>query len=403
MLLLGVVATPLAEMFHEPELGLYLRLFAGDILLFNLAQTQQSILIGIGRFRERAFVSAGRSISRVLLIVILVDCGFSVPGAILGSIGASLTELVICRVYIRVPVWQRSDFPIRQLWKLAIPLSLSALSWSFYHRMDLFALKMLGGTAEQAGFYGAAHNIAWLPGIFAGSFASLLLATLGRVLSAGEVGLAKRLGRDAMRAVLLLLPFVGLVGGTAAEIVDVIFHSAFLPAAPLVSILIFGALAMVMISVTTAIVTAAGKPNWAFALNGPLVPLALVGHLLLIPRFGPIGASLVTTLFAGVGALASIVAVYALWRILPPLATFWRSVLLCGCAYALAALWPTPGFLLFVKLAILGLAIVSAFFLLGEFAGDEIALVRSILRPRVLSQQTDPSEASHDTKGRCRR
>src|SRR5262245_30301322 len=92
MLLLWLVATPIAEVFKEPKLGFYLRLFACDIVLFNLAQAQRSILIGIGRFRERALVSAGRSIGRVLLIVTLVGCGFSVPGAILGFMGASLTE-----------------------------------------------------------------------------------------------------------------------------------------------------------------------------------------------------------------------------------------------------------------------------------------------------------------------
>jgi O-antigen/teichoic acid export membrane protein len=52
--------------------------------------------------------------------------------------------------------------------------------------------------------------------------------------------------------------------------------------------LIFGAVALVMISVAMAIATAAGKPRWTLILTGPLVLLAVIGHLLLIPRFGAV-------------------------------------------------------------------------------------------------------------------
>ena len=51
-------------------------------------------------------------------------------------------------------------------------------------------------------------------------------------------------------------------------------------------------------------------------------------------------------------------------------------------AYILATLWPTPGFLVFVKLMVLGLVILGGFLLLGEFSAEEIAQVRSMLRWR---------------------
>lgn len=391
-MILWALVPRIAGMLNEPQLTSSLQLFVFDILLFNLAHAQRSILVGIGRFRERAWASAGRALGKVLLIVTLVGCGFSVSGAIVGSMGASLTELVIGRYYLRLPLLQRSSFPLRRLWGYALPLSLSALSVAFYNRMDLLAVKMLGGTAEQAGFYGAAQNVSWLPGIFAASFAPLLLSTLGRALRAGDLAFAKRVSRDAMRAVLLCLPFIALAAGTAGEIIGLIFHPAFLPAAPLVSLLLFASLALMMLSVTTAIVTAADKPSWTLALTGPLVPLGLIGHWLLIPRLGPLGASLVTTLVASVGALASVLAVYTLWRILPPARTLWRSVLLCGCAYALAVVWPTAGLFLFVKLVVLGLAILCAFIMLGEFDAGELALVRSLLQPGTLAEHAETTE-----------
>jgi len=152
--------------------------------------------------------------------------------------------------------------------------------------------------------------------------------------------------------------------------------------------LIFGALALVMIGVTTAILTAAGRPGWIFALTGPLLPLALVGHLVMIPRLGMVGASLVTATSAGLGAAATVLAVHRCWRILPPFGTLVRSVLICAGAYALAALWPAPGLLLACKLPVIGLLIGLAFLLLGEFSADETALVCSLASWRVTPERT---------------
>ena len=46
-----------------------------------------------------------------------------------------------------------------------------------------------------------------------------------------------------------------------------------------------------MISVAMAIVTAVGEARLTLVLSAPLVPLAVVGHLVLIPRFGSLGAA----------------------------------------------------------------------------------------------------------------
>jgi len=391
MLLLWLLAIPIAGWLNEPVLAPYLCLFALDIPLHSLSQAHRNILIGIGGFRQRALTSAGRWISRLLLIVLLVELGLSVPGAILGSIGASLVELAIGRWYVRPALFSRSSFPVRQLWDYAGPLFLSALSLSCYSRLDLFILKALGGTAGQAGIYGAAQNLSLLPGIFALALSPLLLSTLSRLLHAGDAGLAKEMGRHAMRAVLWLLPVAAMIAGAAPEIVQLFFGPLFLPAAPLLAVLIFGAVASVMLSVATSILIAVGKPGWTFALAAPLVPLAVAGHLMVIPRLGAIGASFVTTLLAILGALATVLAVYRLWRILPPAGTLWRSVLACGLAFALAALWPAPGLLLLVKLPVIGVVIVLAFKVLREFNAHEIALARS-----VLSWKTTPAQHPHE-------
>ena len=188
------------------------------------------------------------------------------------------------------------------------------------------------------------------------------------------------MSRNALRATIGLLPLAGLTAGSAHELVSFVFGPKFLPTAPILALLIFGAVAMVTIWVTTAMLTAASKPGWAFALTGPLVPLAIMGHLMLIPRFGALGASLVTTIFASVGALATLLGVYRVLHVFPPIGTVCRSILSCGLAYGLASFWPAPGLLILLKFSVIGLIVVLVFVLLGEFSADEVTMARSVVR-----------------------
>jgi O-antigen/teichoic acid export membrane protein len=375
--LLWLLSGPLGSLLQEPTLVTYLRLFAFDIPIFSLAHAHRNILIGIGAFRQRAWSSAGRWIARLLLIVVLVELGLSVHGAILGSIGASLIELAIVRFYIRPPLLSGIRIHLQGFWDYAWPLFLFSISVALFSKLDLLMLKMLGGTAGEAGIYGAAQNLSIIPGIFAVSFSPLLLSTLSRLISGDDVASAKVIASDAMRLATMLLPFAAMTAGMAHEIVYLIFGPLFLQAAPLLSVLIFGALAMVMISVATVILTAAGKPKWTLAVAVPLLPLAVLGHVLLIPRFGSIGAATVTAFLTGLGALFSMLAVYHLWRILPPLGTLARSSVICGMAFVLAFFWPASGVLLFLKVPTVAILILGLFALLGEFTAGEVALARS--------------------------
>jgi O-antigen/teichoic acid export membrane protein len=183
-----------------------------------------------------------------------------------------------------------------------------------------------------------------------------------------------------------------VTAGAAPEIVALIFGRAFLPAAPVLIVLIFGAVAAVMIYVSAAILIAAGKPGWVFAVTWPLPLLAIGGHLVLVPRLGLVGASVVTTTVATLGALGAVVAAYRIWRVAPPVGTLARGISICVLAYGLAAWWSTSGLLLLVKLPVVVALIGGAFVLLGEFSRSEMAAAGSLLTRRPLHGE-EASEA----------
>jgi O-antigen/teichoic acid export membrane protein len=379
MVLVWLLAAPLSVLLNEPDLALYLRVCAVDIPLLCVGQAYRNVLIGTGNYQAGAVARAGRWLARMCLVVVLVEAGLSITGALLGVIGASVVELWLSRWYLGSGMFIKQPRVLIPIQRYGALLFLSSLCLIFYNGMDLFMLKILGGTATQAGIYSAAQSLSLLPGLFSWTFSSLLLATLSRQLADHQGERARELARDAMRVTLWLVPVAAIIAGAAPEIVRVVFGSAFVPAGPLLALLIVGAVSNVMLMVSITIMTAAGSPARTVMFTAPLVPLALGGHLLLIPRLGQQGAALVTVVVSFLGASVAVASVYALWKVWPPVGTFLRSLVVGLVVGAASLLWPTSGLFVFAKLIVLGMISLLGYWWIGEFRQGEIAVVRSFL------------------------
>lgn len=387
MVLIWILAAPLSALFKEPDLAFYLRLCALDIPLLCVGQAYRNVLIGRRNYRAGAAARAGRWLVRMTLVMGLVQAGFSMTGAVLGVIGSSLAELLLSRWYLGAGMLAKQPpvpLPIQRYGAL---LFLSSICLIFFNGMDLFMLKILGGTAAQAGIYSAAQSLSLLPGLFSWTFSSLLLATLSRQLADSQQEQARELARDAMRVTMLLIPIAAIIAGAAPEIVQVVFGAAFLPAGPLLALLIVGAVSNVMLMVSITIMTAAGLPARTIMFTSPLVLLALAGHLVLIPRFGQQGAASVTVVVASLGAIAAGAGVYALWTVCPPVGTVIRSLAIGLVVGAVSLWWPTPGLLVFAKLMLLGVISLLGYWWIGEFRSREISAVRSFLGRKIAPVQ----------------
>ncbi|HVY54416.1 MAG TPA: lipopolysaccharide biosynthesis protein, partial [Thermodesulfobacteriota bacterium] len=318
---LWLLSGNIASLLGAPKLGAYLSLLAIDIPIFVLSTAHRQILVGRGKFKERAMSGSVRWLSRMALIVLLVEAGLSAEGAIIGIIISSLIELIINRSYVRVPILKSSDFPLGRLWGYVTPLFFFAIGMRLYDKLDLLFVKALGGTAEQAGIYVAAQNLSLIPSLFALSLSPLLLSTVSKAAGGGNKEEISHIISTSYRVVTLLFPLTAIISGCSQEVVDLIFGSEYGSSAPLLSILIFGSIATLFISVNYSVLTASGKPGLPLTLAGPIVPISALLYFLVIPSFGMIGASFIYTSLAWAGALATLTAVYYLWSIYPPATT----------------------------------------------------------------------------------
>lgn len=386
-LLLFAVAPALALWLDAPELSTYLRLFSLDIPLNALGNIHSSILIGRGHFGRRAILKAVFWLSRLVLIFLLVGFHPTIGSAILAMIGASFLVFIWARAYIRPPFLGRSEFPLRQVWDYAWPLFFFTVGISLFNRVDLLFVKAMSSLRGAAGFYGAAQNMTIAPGLLANSLSPLLLAKLSLLSAREEEDTARNITKQAVRLVFCLLPFAAMGAGAAPEVVVAIYGQPFLPSGPLLAVLIFGAVGSTMIAITASVLIAVGRPKLPFLLTGPIVVAASYAHYMMIPYFGPIAAASITTGLAWIGAGITTTAVCRIWQFYPPVSTLATSILISGLAYALAALWPAPGFLLLLKLPVIALFVVILFLLLGEISSREIAFVRSMFDWRMGSEK----------------
>lgn len=379
--LLWLAAPLVARALSLPSLSFYLRLFAVDVPLFVYAHGHRNIATGLGRFGLRARAVATRWSARMVLILLLVGLGMSVTGAIVASIGASALELLVARRYDRAPLFARPAISSRPFLAATVPLVVSALALRVLLDADLFALKALGASSAEAGIYAAARNLSLATNVFSAAFAPLILSTLVRLVREGALDHARDMSRDALRLVLLLVPFAALAAGASDGIVRLVFGEDFAGAGPLLARLIFAGLAVAVMGVGGAVLIAGGRldrPAWILV---TLVPLTVAAHVWAIPRFGAIGAAWVSTGAMTAGALMTLVAIARMWGVVPPPASLVRTALVALGAGLAARAWPLSGWELVAELALLSAAIPVALIALGEFSRRELSVARRAVRP----------------------
>lgn len=377
LLAIWLSAPAIARFFDEPSMVWMVRLFAVDIPLFGRAVTQRDILIGLGRHRRAGVCLSGRWIVRLTLVVILVETGWSIHGAILASLGASIVEAMCNRPGIGGWFARSPALPVRRLVGFAIPLFVASILMMLFSRLDLVMVKALGATASQAGAFAAAQNVALVLGVISPAVAPVLLSVLSRQRARGETEAARTTAQTGLRIIALAAPVVALVAAAAPEIVPFVMGPGFEQAIPVLQILALATLAKMGILIPSAALAAAGRPRLVMALTIPIPVVATLGHLVVVPRWGLPGAASVTAATAAIAGLVFATWSARVWRSPIPVASLARCAAVAAAVASAVVVWPAPGFWLVLKLGILGLATVGLLLLIAEITPEEIRTAAS--------------------------
>lgn len=365
-----MAADVLARALGDPRLAQWFALLALEVPIGTMAAAYRNIMTARGNYRGRALSTGVRWVLRPIAIVVFVSAGWSVTGAVLGSVVAAIAGCAVAAAMARVPILTTARAPVASLWRLAVPLFVLAVSLRVIDKLGLFAIQALGSSVLDAGSYAAAQNFAIAPGLFALSFSPLLLAELTRRRAEQKSDRPPALVGHSLRLCLALLPFVAIGGGSAREIVALVYGSGFEAAATMSWPLLAAAFAMLLTTVATAVLIASDRAAAAATCVWPIVPATAIALVLVVPRAGGIGAAVVTALAVAASAIASLTAVGLTVGVWPPIATTCRSVAVAVVVGAAAAWWPTPGLWVVGKLVLLAAATPLLLASLGEFAAE---------------------------------
>jgi O-antigen/teichoic acid export membrane protein len=375
-----LTADLVARALGEPSIGWPLRVLALELPLLAAGIVTRNVLTGRGKYRERALSSALRLFARMVFVIVLVAAGFSIRGAIVGEVLSTVVWLAVVSLLARIPTTTPGPPDgNRRLWSLARPLFMLSLSLRVLDKVGVVALKMLGASAREAGWYAAAQNFGIAPGVFAVSFAPLLLSALATAVRGGNLEQGRPLVRNALRLVFGILPFVAFGAGAAPEVIHLIYGNGYEPAARLAIPLLGSAMGMAIVSVAGAILAAADEARRIVRLVWPVTVAALVALALVVPRYGAMGAAVVIGVASLTGAGILLETVRQVWGVGLPIGTFVRTVVVSAVTLFAGLAWPAYGGWIVVKTLVFVGGIVGALAVAGEFSKEDVQLAKGLL------------------------
>ncbi len=378
----------IASLMDDPEVAPLLAAFVPYLLAFPIAKVSVGVLRAEGR--TTAATLAQRIGPRVLglaFVAGLIAAGRPVAGAIgywlsLSVVGALLAlyavrqHIDIGSLVARLP----NRDTVRELWSFSWPLAAGASLHIMLANVDIV---MLGYFLDSAsvGYYRSIQPLKQVIFFFSGSFAFLFLPLATKHYSQGDFD-----GLDALYTVTtkwivwLTFPTVLLFTLFSPAVIQLFFGTAYLPAAPALSVLMAGLFYRVLVGLDGDMVKAINRPRVEFFAAVPGVLVNVILNTALIPRFGIVGAAFATVIGYVVYNTIEVVAIY---RTVGSYPFSWASFnpLIPTTITGGGLLWMTTGWTLgLFGLGVVGILLYTAQFasilLTGSFTQTDIQLIK---------------------------
>jgi len=303
LLLLGWVA---AWLGYAPSTLRIILLLGLTIPFNNVSNILQAVYIAREEMGYLTLVSAASGLGRIAAGGLALELGWGLEGLVLGLVAVSAAVLGLNLVL----VWWRFAHPLRSVdlrfcreqLAIAFPFVFISIFYILENRIDVVLLSRLG-TEREVGFYGAASTLIGALTLIPFAYRTSILPVMSRLYNRAPEDLNRLYGWSLRVLLLLGLPIA--VGTTllASPLVRLIFGVAFVPAGPVLQVLVWS-LALLFLNVVNSRVMVVANRQDAVA-RFLMLSLAtnLLLNLVLIPRLGPVGVAVArvasTALFFG--------------------------------------------------------------------------------------------------------
>jgi O-antigen/teichoic acid export membrane protein len=348
------------------------------LIMYGVQGTCDAVLAGF----ERLDLSAGAKVSYQFVFVIAGTAallvGFGYYGLIIANLlGIALMTLISWRGVRRLGV--RAGRAVARNWpsllRTSLPFGIIGFTLGLSYKFDSVLLNIFRGDVE-TGYYNAAYNLVFSAAMLSNVVNTALYPSLTRQAASSPQSLPAIYARALRYLLILALPIAMGACALADEIVPFLFTTTYLPAVPALQIVIWVVPLMFTSEFLGYVVLIAG--NERRVAKAVMVSTGLnVGlNLLLVPRFGFLGAAVMTVV------TESLLVGQYLWILRAQIRSLnWGTILVRPLLAALVmgglvlALDSLP---LLAKIAVGALSYGGLLLLLGALGKDEIRFVRSL-------------------------
>lgn len=380
---------PIAErVFQSPELAPLLQIISVIIPMLTLSE----VLVGANRGFKRMdtpviaqFVA--QPIIRLVLILVLMLTRFNVALAILTFGLADLAASSLLLFYLN------REFPLkrplrsarremRDIMGFSVPVWLSEMMFKFQGNIQTLLLGSLG-TITGVGIFSIANQITRVTSEFSSSINITAKPIMASLHESGELDQMERIYQVTNKWVIIVqLPAFFIMALYPTQLLA-IFDQSFTAGAEALRIMAFASLLRVGTGMGGIIIDMTGHAKVKL-LNSILRLVAYIGfNVLLIPRYGLIGAALSILLGEGFINLLRLIQVYFLFKLLPFNWSFIKPTAAGAVAllsYFVGSIWlpPQESWVNAFATAAIMLAVYAVLLLLFGFTEQEKAMVLQV-------------------------
>ncbi len=377
--LIVVLSPLLARAFHDASLAGFIRILSLKLPFGALTNLYGAFLIGLGCYGRRALLNGGYWLARLAYVVLWVSLFPSVDTALAATVLASVTMWLWGRRFVGRLEGAASSRPSRT------PLVGFTGVLFFYNIvvqllvvLDLCFVKALAPLPEAAGFYGAARNLAIVPGLVGSAVSPLILGKITSLKAEGEEEEARVLARESLRMVLWMLPFAVLTWGISDPVAVAVYGSRFQPAGKVLGIIIFMGVGATAAAFCFSVLAALGNTRRALIFAVLILVLEAAALPWGIRRYGISGAAGIATGLMWLLALGLYGQADGIWKIRMPGRVLMRIGIICAATGIALRCWPVRWSDPWLKAAGAVALVLAGFVGTGEWGTKERRMVRRI-------------------------
>lgn len=295
----ALVTIIVAWVTHRPLVMIFgVAINSLSLILYGVHGTADATLAGF----ERIDIS---SVAKVVYQLLFVILGATVMILQLGYYGLLVANVLGVGVMALV-VWQatrklrlRLPRPDFRLWggllKACLPFGILALALGLSYKFDSVLLNIVRGDTE-TGYYSAAYNLVFSAVLISNVVNTALYPSLSRQ-SVGDPGSLIRVYEKVFRYLILIsLPLAVGIWATAEKLIPFLYSKSYQASAAALQILIWVVPFMFMSEFLGYIVVIENKERLVARSVVVSTIFNILANLILIPRMGYIGASIMTVL-----------------------------------------------------------------------------------------------------------